>query len=143
MTYSSRVSHPPSGYAPEQGQGTSHLSPLFSVQQVLSEEEIDETFKALFRQLAGEVGGGLVGVGLVRWGQPCRYHPLFPQDMEISVKELQTILNRIISKREDPQMAAVHFIMSCPKPGFFQGFCPHMEHGLAGSWQSQPPGQAK
>lgn len=27
---------------------------------------------------------------------------LFPQDMEISVKELQTILNRIIGKRERP-----------------------------------------
>uniref|UniRef100_A0A8I3PQP3 Calpain-1 catalytic subunit n=2 Tax=Canis lupus familiaris TaxID=9615 RepID=A0A8I3PQP3_CANLF len=45
-------------------------------EQVLSEEEIDENFKALFRQLAGE-------------------------DMEISVKELQTILNRIISKHKD------------------------------------------
>uniref|UniRef100_A0A2K5EUK8 Calpain-1 catalytic subunit n=1 Tax=Aotus nancymaae TaxID=37293 RepID=A0A2K5EUK8_AOTNA len=44
--------------------------------QVLSEEEIDENFKALFRQLAGE-------------------------DMEISVKELRTILNRIISKHKD------------------------------------------
>uniref|UniRef100_A0A8C8YJ58 Calpain-1 catalytic subunit n=1 Tax=Prolemur simus TaxID=1328070 RepID=A0A8C8YJ58_PROSS len=44
--------------------------------QVLSEEEIDENFKALFRQLAGA-------------------------DMEISVKELQTILNRIISKHKD------------------------------------------
>uniref|UniRef100_A0A8C9DD10 Calpain-1 catalytic subunit n=1 Tax=Prolemur simus TaxID=1328070 RepID=A0A8C9DD10_PROSS len=45
-------------------------------EQVLSEEEIDENFKALFRQLAGA-------------------------DMEISVKELQTILNRIISKHKD------------------------------------------
>uniref|UniRef100_A0ABI7ZXS7 Calpain-1 catalytic subunit n=1 Tax=Felis catus TaxID=9685 RepID=A0ABI7ZXS7_FELCA len=45
-------------------------------EQVLSEEEIDENFKALFRQLAGE-------------------------DMEISVKELRTILNRIISKHKD------------------------------------------
>jgi len=45
-------------------------------EQVLSEEEIDENFKALFRQLAGE-------------------------DLEISVKELQTILNRIISKHKD------------------------------------------
>uniref|UniRef100_A0A8D0TBX2 Calpain-1 catalytic subunit n=1 Tax=Sus scrofa TaxID=9823 RepID=A0A8D0TBX2_PIG len=45
-------------------------------EQVLSEEEIDENFKALFRQLAGE-------------------------DMEISVRELRTILNRIISKHKD------------------------------------------
>ncbi|XP_043315729.1 calpain-1 catalytic subunit [Cervus canadensis] len=45
-------------------------------EQVLSEEEIDENFKSLFRQLAGE-------------------------DMEISVKELRTILNRIISKHKD------------------------------------------
>nr|XP_023415371.1 calpain-1 catalytic subunit isoform X2 [Loxodonta africana] len=45
-------------------------------EQVLSEEEIDESFKALFRQLAGE-------------------------DLEISVRELQTILNRIISKHKD------------------------------------------
>ncbi|XP_033272216.1 calpain-1 catalytic subunit isoform X3 [Orcinus orca] len=45
-------------------------------EQVLSEEEIDENFKSLFRQLAGE-------------------------DMEISVKELQTILNRIIGKHKD------------------------------------------
>uniref|UniRef100_A0A8C5K8A0 Calpain-1 catalytic subunit n=1 Tax=Jaculus jaculus TaxID=51337 RepID=A0A8C5K8A0_JACJA len=52
------------------------LSLSFWVQQVLSEEEIDENFKALFRQLAGE-------------------------DLEISVKELQTILNRIISKHKD------------------------------------------
>lgn len=43
---------------------------------MLSEEEIDENFKSLFRQLAGE-------------------------DMEISVKELRTILNRIISKHKD------------------------------------------
>ncbi|KAM6160340.1 calpain-1 catalytic subunit [Erethizon dorsatum] len=45
-------------------------------EQVLSEEEIDENFKALFRQLAGE-------------------------DLEISVRELRTILNRIISKHKD------------------------------------------
>nr|KAF6269815.1 calpain 1 [Pipistrellus kuhlii] len=45
-------------------------------EQVLSEEEIDENFKTLFRQLAGA-------------------------DLEISVKELQTILNRIISKHKD------------------------------------------
>ncbi|XP_065793781.1 calpain-1 catalytic subunit [Muntiacus reevesi] len=45
-------------------------------EQVLSEEEIDENFKSLFRQLAGE-------------------------DLEISVKELRTILNRIISKHKD------------------------------------------
>uniref|UniRef100_A0A5F5PQQ6 Calpain-1 catalytic subunit n=1 Tax=Equus caballus TaxID=9796 RepID=A0A5F5PQQ6_HORSE len=45
-------------------------------EQVLSEQEIDETFKNLFRQLAGT-------------------------DMEISVRELQTILNRIISKHKD------------------------------------------
>ncbi|XP_032746989.1 calpain-1 catalytic subunit isoform X2 [Rattus rattus] len=43
-------------------------------EKVLSEEEIDDNFKALFSKLAGD-------------------------DMEISVKELQTILNRIISKR--------------------------------------------
>ncbi|XP_074131691.1 calpain-1 catalytic subunit isoform X1 [Sminthopsis crassicaudata] len=45
-------------------------------EKVLSEEEIDSTFKDLFRQLAGE-------------------------DQEISVKELQTILNKIISKHKD------------------------------------------
>ncbi|XP_052619046.1 calpain-1 catalytic subunit isoform X2 [Peromyscus californicus insignis] len=45
-------------------------------EKVLSEEEIDDTFKTLFSKLAGE-------------------------DMEISVKELQTILNRIISKHKD------------------------------------------
>ncbi|CAD7670086.1 unnamed protein product [Nyctereutes procyonoides] len=58
------------------GWNTPDLLSPFSIQQVLSEEEIDENFKALFRQLAGE-------------------------DMEISVKELQTILNRIISKHKD------------------------------------------
>lgn len=45
-------------------------------EKVLSEEEIDDNFKALFSKLAGD-------------------------DMEISVKELQTILNRIISKHKD------------------------------------------
>uniref|UniRef100_A0A8C4PC34 Calpain-1 catalytic subunit n=1 Tax=Dromaius novaehollandiae TaxID=8790 RepID=A0A8C4PC34_DRONO len=44
-------------------------------EKVLSESEIDDSFKQLFKQLAGP-------------------------DMEISVKELQTILNRIIGKRE-------------------------------------------
>lgn len=43
---------------------------------MLSEGEIDESFKALFSKLAGE-------------------------DMEISVKELRTILNRIVSKHKD------------------------------------------
>ncbi|KAM4611817.1 calpain-1 catalytic subunit [Polymixia lowei] len=42
----------------------------------LNESQIDQGFKSLFRQLAGA-------------------------DMEISVKELQTILNRIISKHKD------------------------------------------
>lgn len=45
-------------------------------EKVLSEGEIDESFKALFSKLAGE-------------------------DMEISVKELRTILNRIVSKHKD------------------------------------------
>uniref|UniRef100_A0A8D2PZ47 Calpain-1 catalytic subunit n=1 Tax=Zosterops lateralis melanops TaxID=1220523 RepID=A0A8D2PZ47_ZOSLA len=44
-------------------------------EKILSEGEIDENFKQLFRQLAGP-------------------------DQEISVTELQTILNRIIAKRE-------------------------------------------
>uniref|UniRef100_A0A669QHF4 Calpain-1 catalytic subunit n=1 Tax=Phasianus colchicus TaxID=9054 RepID=A0A669QHF4_PHACC len=48
----------------------------FSPQKLLSEAEIDENFKQLFRQLAGP-------------------------DMEISVTELQTILNRIIAKHKD------------------------------------------
>lgn len=46
--------------------GTPHLFPPFSTQKVLSEEEIDENFKALFRQLAGEVGWGLGAGG--GWG---------------------------------------------------------------------------
>lgn len=41
-------------------------SPLRSIQQVLSEEEIDASFKTLFRQLAGEVGW--VGWGEGLWG---------------------------------------------------------------------------
>ncbi|XP_066466556.1 calpain-1 catalytic subunit isoform X2 [Tiliqua scincoides] len=45
-------------------------------EKVLSEGEIDEGFKQLFRQLAGA-------------------------DMEISVRELQTILNRIMGKHKD------------------------------------------
>ncbi|XP_071657642.1 calpain-1 catalytic subunit isoform X3 [Patagioenas fasciata] len=45
-------------------------------EKVLSEGEIDENFKQLFKQLAGP-------------------------DMEISVAELQTILNRIIAKHKD------------------------------------------
>ncbi|XP_067170937.1 calpain-1 catalytic subunit isoform X2 [Apteryx mantelli] len=45
-------------------------------EKVLSESEIDDNFKQLFKQLAGP-------------------------DMEISVKELQTILNRIIGKHKD------------------------------------------
>ncbi|KAF7238621.1 Calpain-1 catalytic subunit [Varanus komodoensis] len=45
-------------------------------EKVLSEGEIDENFKQLFRQLAGA-------------------------DMEISVRELQTILNRIVGKHKD------------------------------------------
>uniref|UniRef100_A0A2K6E1F9 Calpain-1 catalytic subunit n=1 Tax=Macaca nemestrina TaxID=9545 RepID=A0A2K6E1F9_MACNE len=65
----------------EKSAGTAELDDQIQAnlpdEQVLSEEEIDENFKALFRQLAGE-------------------------DMEISVKELRTILNRIISKRDCP-----------------------------------------
>ncbi|XP_060125938.1 calpain-1 catalytic subunit [Zootoca vivipara] len=45
-------------------------------EKVLSESEIDDSFKQLFKQLAGA-------------------------DMEISVRELQTILNRIIGKHKD------------------------------------------
>ncbi|XP_032297559.1 calpain-1 catalytic subunit [Coturnix japonica] len=48
----------------------------FFPQKVLSEGEIDDNFKQLFKQLAGP-------------------------DMEISVTELQTILNRIIAKHKD------------------------------------------
>ncbi|NXG10886.1 CAN1 protein, partial [Sakesphorus luctuosus] len=51
-------------------------------EKVLSEGEIDENFKQLFKQLAGP-------------------------DLEISVSELQTILNRIIAKRE-PQLAPIN-----------------------------------
>lgn len=58
---------------------------------MLSEEEIDENFKSLFRQLAGE-------------------------DMEISVKELRTILNRIISKRERPWVAVLHPVSASTPP---------------------------
>uniref|UniRef100_F7C609 Calpain-1 catalytic subunit n=1 Tax=Callithrix jacchus TaxID=9483 RepID=F7C609_CALJA len=64
----------------EKSAGTTELDDQIQAnlpdEQVLSEEEIDENFKALFRQLAGE-------------------------DLEISVKELRTILNRIISKHKD------------------------------------------
>nr|XP_033809969.1 calpain-1 catalytic subunit [Geotrypetes seraphini]XP_033809970.1 calpain-1 catalytic subunit [Geotrypetes seraphini]XP_033809971.1 calpain-1 catalytic subunit [Geotrypetes seraphini] len=45
-------------------------------EHILSEEEIDESFKTLFKQLSGP-------------------------DQEISVKELQTILNKIICKHKD------------------------------------------
>ncbi|XP_053714889.1 calpain-1 catalytic subunit isoform X1 [Synchiropus splendidus] len=49
---------------------------IFVLQPKLEESQIDSGFKSLFRQLAGP-------------------------DMEISVTELQTILNRIISKHKD------------------------------------------
>uniref|UniRef100_A0A674N251 Calpain-1 catalytic subunit n=1 Tax=Takifugu rubripes TaxID=31033 RepID=A0A674N251_TAKRU len=49
---------------------------LFVFQERLDESQIDAGFKSLFRQLAGP-------------------------DMEISITELQTILNRIISKHKD------------------------------------------
>lgn len=85
--------------------GAPLTAPPFPIQQVLSEEEIDENFKTLFRQLAGEVGRGVaegasgaLSDGLSRGRVPSS---LLPQDLEISVKELQTILNRIISKHKD------------------------------------------
>lgn len=82
--------------------------PPFPIQQVLSEEEIDENFKALFRQLAGEVGWGMAGgaPGALRGGlsRGRVSSSLLPQDLEISVKELRVILNRIISKREHPPL---------------------------------------
>ncbi|KAK7813162.1 hypothetical protein U0070_005067 [Myodes glareolus] len=64
-------------------------------EKVLSEEEIDDTFKTLFSKLAGE-------------------------DMEISVKELQTILNRIISKPPSYTSAlscTVSFLTSIKRDG--------------------------
>ncbi|XP_030628740.1 calpain-1 catalytic subunit b [Chanos chanos] len=45
-------------------------------EQEVSEEDIDESFRAMFAQLSGE-------------------------DMEISVRELRTILNRVVSKHKD------------------------------------------
>ncbi|KFU94783.1 Calpain-1 catalytic subunit, partial [Chaetura pelagica] len=63
----------------------------FSPQKVLSESQIDENFKQLFKQLAGP-------------------------DMEISVAELQTILNRIIGKP-----LQVRSIPSWVTPIFFGG----------------------
>lgn len=97
-----------SGCCPCKGRTEAPLTaPLFPIQQVLSEEEIDENFKALFRQLAGEVGRGVAegSSGAVRGGLSRGRVPssLLPQDLEISVKELRTILNRIISKREHPR----------------------------------------
>uniref|UniRef100_A0A8B9F893 Calpain-1 catalytic subunit n=1 Tax=Amazona collaria TaxID=241587 RepID=A0A8B9F893_9PSIT len=61
---------------PPVGDASRMLTNPFLPQQVLSESQIDDNFKALFKQLAGP-------------------------DMEISVTELQTILNRIISKHKD------------------------------------------
>lgn len=78
---------------------------------MLSESQIDDNFKQLFKQLAGggkgaartssggDAGGGGDTSGW--WHGTAGEHPVFsPQDMEISVTELQTILNRIIGKRE-------------------------------------------
>lgn len=115
--------------------------PLFPIQQVLSEEEIDENFKALFRQLAGEVGRGVAegSSGAVRGGLSRGRVPssLLPQDLEISVKELRTILNRIISKREHPRRP-----LPAPRPAPASsglrslGFCSSTEPNptLCSSW---------
>lgn len=50
------------------GHSALNLVSLFCVQKVLSEEEIDDNFKALFSKLAGDVRQGLAG--MVRWGTP-------------------------------------------------------------------------
>lgn len=71
-------------------------------QERLDESQIDAGFKSLFRQLAGPVSAFLTGsrekdhVGVRVSVCLCQ------QDMEISITELQTILNRIISKRWSP-----------------------------------------
>lgn len=51
--------------------------------------------------------------------------PSCPQDLEISVKELQTILNRIISKRERPS-SSPPCVLTSSKPQNL-GFCSHIE----------------
>lgn len=82
----------------------------FVFQVRLDESQIDEGFKSLFRQLAGPVSM------TNRQQRFCAVQPYFDyllpftwlfeisclcwQDMEISVTELQTILNRIIKKRQ-------------------------------------------
>ncbi|RXN39128.1 calpain-1 catalytic subunit-like protein [Labeo rohita] len=62
----------------------------------ITEDDIDDSFKALFAQLAGE-------------------------DMEISVRELRTILNRVVSKHKD--LKTDGFSMeSCRTMGIFREF---------------------
>ncbi|XP_062319633.1 calpain-1 catalytic subunit-like isoform X1 [Osmerus eperlanus] len=53
-----------------------HNDSLFPLQDEITEDDIDDSFKSMFSQLAGE-------------------------DMEISVRELKTILNRVVSKHQD------------------------------------------
>ncbi|XP_046885809.1 calpain 1, (mu/I) large subunit a isoform X2 [Hypomesus transpacificus] len=53
-----------------------HNNSLFPLQDEITEDDIDDSFKSMFSQLAGE-------------------------DMEISVRELKTILNRVVSKHQD------------------------------------------
>lgn len=76
---------------------------FYLLQTQLDESQIDAAFKNLFRQLAGPVSAFL---SLQEINETLDKHlTVFYfiyhwQDMEISITELQTILNRIISKRE-------------------------------------------
>ncbi|CAF97036.1 unnamed protein product, partial [Tetraodon nigroviridis] len=68
----------------------------------LDESQIDAGFKSLFRQLAGPVSAFLTGSRAKNHvGAHVTRTRLCRQDMEISITELQTILNRIISKHKD------------------------------------------
>ncbi|KAK2086584.1 hypothetical protein P7K49_036009 [Saguinus oedipus] len=61
----------------------------------IEEDDIDDGFRRLFAQLAGEVPQGASNYALV----------VSPQDAEISAFELQTILRRVLAKREYPLIA--------------------------------------
>lgn len=71
-------------------------------QERLDESQIDSGFKSLFRQLAGPVSAFLEGSREDSHAGVRVTVRLYQQDMEISLTELQTILNRIISKRSSP-----------------------------------------